>query len=252
MAWDNPFPTFGPKKTTNKKNHSSLEKDLGDLSLHQVKSAEPRPHTSQGTTIRGDPRPGTAHGYGQPDRDPLPSTGIPQQQPPMSPLRKDLKGYNRGYDADSHGGHDRQYMGPVRPPLNPPHANSYEHTANGFHNQAFTELQHPPQRSMTLPEITSANDIQRTIPNPSAPKPYRPEHDRPSHSSGQRVIPRPIPDMDSGQSRPVITRPRSNEGGRRAVQDGRFYQGHNTDHQAYQQPDLNEQTSPRNEHLEES
>jgi TPR repeat protein len=253
MAWDNPFPTFNPKKRTNKKNHSSLDKDLGDLSLDQAKSAEPRPHTSQGTRSRGDPRPSTAHGYRQLDRDPLPSAAIPQQQPPMSPLRKDQpKGYNRGYGADSHGGHDEQYMGPVRPPLNPPHANSYEHTTNGFRNQAFAELEQPPQRSMTMPEITSANDFQRTIPNLSATKPYWPEHDRPSHGSGQRAIPRPIPDMDSGQSRPVITQSRSNEGDYRAVQDGRLYQGHYTDHQAYQQPDLSEQTSMRNEHLEES
>jgi TPR repeat protein len=253
MAWDNPFPTFNPKKRTNKKNHSSLDKDLGDLSLHQTKSAEPRPHTSQGTRSRGDSRPGTAHGYRQPDHDPLPSATIPQQQPLMSPLRKDPpKGYNRGYDADSHGGHDGQYMGPVRPQLNPPHANSYEHTTNGFRKQAFAGPAQPPQRSMTMPEITSANDIQQTIPSPSATQTYWPEHDRPSHGSGQRAIPRPIPDMDFGQSKPVITQSRSNEGGHRAVQDARFYQGHYTDHQAYQQPDLSEQPSMRNEHLEES
>jgi TPR repeat protein len=253
MAWDNPFPTFNPKKRTNKKNHSSLDKDLDDLSLHQIKSSEPRPHTSQGTRSRGDPRPSTAHGYRQPGHDPLPSPAIPHQQPPMSPPQKDPpKGYNHGYGADSHGGHDGQYMGPVRPPMNQPHANSYEHTTNGYRNQAFAELEQPPQRSMTMPEITSANGIQRAIPNPSATEPYWPEHDRPSHSSGQRVIPRPIPEMDSGQSRPVMTRSRSNEGGHRAVQDGRFYQGHHTDRQVYQQPDLSEQTSPRHEHFEES
>jgi TPR repeat protein len=102
-----------------------------------------------------------------------------------------------------------------------------------------------------MPEITSTNDIQRAIPNPSATKPYWPEHDRPSHSGGQRVIPRPIPDMDSGQSGPVLPRSGSNEGGYRAVQDDRFYQAHYTDHQAYQQPDPSEQTSPQKEYLEE-
>jgi TPR repeat protein len=248
MAWDNPFPTFNPKKRTNKKNHSSLDKDLDDPSLHQIKSSEPRPHTSQGTRSRGDSRPSTAHGYRQPGRDPLPSPAIPQQHPPMSSPRKDPpKGYNHGYGAYGRGRHDGQ----GRPPMNQPHANSYEHTTNGFRNQALAELEQPPQRSMTMPEITSANDAQRPVPNPSTTNPYWPEYDRPSYSSGQRTIPRPIPDMDSGQSRPAMTRSRSNEG-HRAVQDGRAYQGHYADHQAYQQPDLSEQTSPRNEHFEES
>jgi TPR repeat protein len=249
MAWDNPFPTFNPKKKTNRKNHSSLDKDIGNLGLHQTNSPEARPHTSQGTRSRADSRPSTAHGYRQPDRDPLPSSPLPQQQPRMSPLRRDPpKGYNRDYDSDGQQGHYGHTMGPVRPGLNPQHPNAYEQTTNSLRNQAFSGLEQPVQpvqRSMTMPENVSPSEYQRKAPNPSAAKPYWPEREGPSHSSGQRVRPQPSPHVDYGQFGPVATRSRSNEVGQPAVQDARLYQGQYTDHQVHQRQNPHEQTFPR-------
>src|SRR2546423_9235317 len=99
MAWDNPFPTFSPKKKPNRKYRSSLDRDIGHLDLYQSQSAESRPRTSQGTRSQADSRPRTAHGYRQPGHDPLPSPALPQQKVPMAPLRKDPA---KGYDSDSY------------------------------------------------------------------------------------------------------------------------------------------------------
>ena len=249
MAWDNPFPTFNPKKKPNRKNHSSLDKDIGNLKLHQTHPAESRPHTSQGTRSQTDSRPSTAHGYRQPDRDPLPSPAIPQQQqPPMSPLRKDHpKGYDRGYASDSHGGRSGQAMGPIRPGLNLDHPNSFDQTTNGLRNQAFAELEQPVQRSMTMPDNISPNELQRSVPSLSATRPHWPELATPNHISGQRVRPPPVSNLDSTQFAPVATRSRSHEAGHPAVHDGRFYQDQHVDNQTYEQQHPYEQVLPRHE-----
>ena len=249
MAWDNPFPTFNPKKKPNKKNHSSLDKAIGNLNLHQPNSAEPRPHTSQGTRSRADSRPSTAHGYRQPDRDPLPSPAIPPpQQQRMSPLRKDPPiGYDRGYDSESQGGRGGQAMGSVRPGLAPHHLNSYDQTTNILRNQALAELEQPAQRSMTMPETISPNQMQRSVPNASATRLYGAETEMPGQSSGQRARPQPISNMESGQFGAVATRSRSNETGHPVVQDRRYHLDPYAGHQDYEQLNPCEQVFPEHE-----
>jgi TPR repeat protein len=252
MAWDNPFPTFNPKKRHNKKNHSSLDKDIGNLNLHQLNSAEPRPHTSQDTRSQADPRPSTAHGYRQPDRNPLPSPPFPQQQPPMSPLRKDPpRGFDRGYDSDSQqwrGGHAN---GPVRPELNQLHPNAHEQTTNALRNQAFSKPPQPIQRSMTMPENIAPTEYQHTVPNPSAAKSYWPEAQGPNHNSRQRVRPQPSPYVDSGTLGPAAARSRSYEAGQPATNDGSFIQDQHAHHQVYQQQNPYEQPFVRSDQSKE-
>src|SRR5205823_12582689 len=123
MAWDSPFPTFNSKKKQqHKKNHSSLDRELGNLSLQEYNPQEPRPHTSQGTRLRAHPRPSTAHDYQRPGREPLPSPAFSQQ--PQAPLRKELsRGFDRGYDSDSQQWRSDHVKGPGRPDLNPLHPN---------------------------------------------------------------------------------------------------------------------------------
>lgn len=236
MAWDNPFPTFNPKKKQNKKNHSSLDKDLGNLSIHEYNLRESRPHTSQGTRPRADPRPNTSHGYRQPDREPPPNPALPQQ-PQMPPLRKEPpSGFDRGYDSDS------QQWRSGHPELNPPHLNGYEQAASGLHNQAFSHLERPMQRSMTMPENVSSNEYQGAVPDFSAAKPYRPEPQGQSQNGGQRVRPQPSPYVDPGQLGPAASRSRSYESGQPAVQRGRTFPGQYTSNQVYEQQNPYEET----------
>jgi TPR repeat protein len=102
IAWDNPFPTFGPKKTERKK-HTSLDKGVGNLDLGPSSPREARPQTSQGSRRREETRPNTSHS--QRPQDPRGLTSPPLQHQGQMPLRKALPPDQRPAPAQqTHGG----------------------------------------------------------------------------------------------------------------------------------------------------
>jgi TPR repeat protein len=113
IAWDNPFPTFGPKKAERKK-HASLDKGVGNIDLGPSSPREARPQTSQGNRRREEAKPSTSHS--QRPQDPRGPANLPIQHQPQNPLRTTLPPDQRPAQQTYGGASELNY----RPELSPP------------------------------------------------------------------------------------------------------------------------------------